>query len=141
MTVEKLPPKKLKNLNQFLNFEEDYKIYIERIKSLITQLNNPQVTTVSQDDLMTDDDVRDEKDDKIENMKLSKRAYNALKRARINTVSEIVDLLNTIDKETKKNKIYNTTNIGSKVYNNILEALDLYYMSNDFFKTKYKLKK
>ena len=36
---------------------------------------------------------------------------------------------------------YNTTNIGSKVYNNILEALDLYYMSNDFFKTKYKLKK
>lgn len=131
----------LKNLNQFLNFEEDYKIYIERIKSLITQLNNPQVTTVSQDDLMTDDDVRDEKDDKIENMKLSKRAYNALKRARINTVSEIVDLLNTIDEETKKNKIYNTINIGSKVYNDILEALDLYYMSDDFFKTKYKLKK
>jgi predicted DNA-binding protein YlxM (UPF0122 family) len=131
----------LKNINQYIKFEEDYTIYIERIKSLITQLNNPQVTTVSQDDLMTDDDVRDEKDDKIENMKLSKRAYNALKRARINTVSEIVDLLNTIDVDTKKNKIYNTINIGPKVYNNILEALDLYYMSNDFFKTKYKLKK
>jgi hypothetical protein len=129
----------LKNLNQFLNFEEDYKIYIERIQSLITQLNNPQIT-VNQNDLMTDD-VRDDKDDKIENMKLSKRAYNALKRARINTVSEIVDLLNTIDNETKKNCIYNTINIGQKVYNNILEALDLYYMSNDFFKTKYKLEK
>ena len=129
----------LKNLNQFLNFEEDYKIYIERIQSLITQLNNPQIT-VNQNDLMTDD-VRDDKDDKIENMKLSKRAYNALKRARINTVSEIVDLLNTIDVETKKNKIYNIINIGQKVYNDILEALDLYYMSNDFFKSKYKLKK
>ena len=131
----------LKNINQLLNFEEDYKIYIERIKSLITQLNNPQVTTVNQDDLMTNDDVRDEKDDKIENMELSKRAYNALKRGGINTVTEIVDLLNTIDVDTKKNKIYNTINIGPKVYNNILEALDLYFMSNDFFKTKYKLKK
>lgn len=125
----------LKNINQYLKFEEDYTIYIERIKSLITQLNNPQIT-VNQDNY-----VRDDKDDEIENMKLSKRAYNALKRARINTVSEIVDLLNTIDEETKKNKIYNTINIGQKVYNNILEALDLYYMSDDFFKTKYKLKK
>ena len=131
----------LKNLNQFLNFEEDYKIYIERIQSLIIQLNNPPVTTVNRDDDLMTDNVRDDKDDKIENMKLSKRAYNALKRGGINTVSEIVDLLNTIDEETKKNKIYNTTNIGSKVYNDILEALDLYYMSNDFFKTKYKLKK
>lgn len=133
--------RKLKNLNQFLNFEEDYKIYIERIQSLTIQLNNPPVTTINRDDDLMTDSVRDDKDDKIENMVLSKRAYNALKRGGINTVSEIVDLLNTIDAETKKNKIYNTINIGPKVYNNILEALDLYYMSDDFFKTKYKLKK
>lgn len=131
--------RKLKNLNQFLNFEEDYKIYIERINLLITQLNNNQFDKIEQDDSIQTDDVV--VDDRIENMELSKRAYNALKRGGINTVTEIVDLLNTIDKETKKNKIYNTTNIGTKVYNDILEALDLYYMSNDFFKTKYKLKK
>lgn len=131
--------RELKNLNQFLNFEEDYKIYIERINLLITQLNNNQFDKIEQGDSIQTDDVV--VDDKIENMQLSKRAYNALKRGGINTVTEIVDLLNTIDVETKKNKIYNTTNIGSKVYNDILEALDLYYMSNDFFKTKYKIKK
>ena len=140
----------LKNINQYLNFDEDCEIYIERIQSLIIQLNTPPVTTVNRDDdLMTNSvmpsfrkqNIRDYKDNKIENMMLSKRAYNALKRGGINTVSEIVDLLNSIDEETKKNKIYNTINIGSKVYNDILEALDLYYMCDDFFKTKYKLKK
>ena len=108
----------VKNINQIFFFDEDYKIYIKRIELLIEQLNNPRFDknnhpVIEQDDSIQTDDVI--VDDRIENLKLSKRAFNALKRARINTVTEVVDLLNTIDTETKKNKIYNTINIGIKL--------------------------
>ena len=55
----------------------------------------------------------------IEELELSVRAYNCLKRAHINTVQELINILQNRPEELKKIK-----NLGQKTYEEIVEKVE-----------------
>lgn len=76
------------------------------------------------DDLATPVDVALEEnemgeDKLIEELELSVRAYNCLKRARINTLRELLEIINQHPEDLKKIK-----NLGQKTYEEIVEKVE-----------------
>ena len=76
------------------------------------------------DDLATPVDVALEEnemgeDKLIEELELSVRAYNCLKRARINTLRELLEIINQRPEDLKKIK-----NLGQKTYEEIVEKVE-----------------
>ena len=61
----------------------------------------------------------EERDISVEDLELSVRALNCLKRARINTVKELVEIIRTRPEDLKKIK-----NLGQKTYEEILEKVN-----------------
>jgi DNA-directed RNA polymerase subunit alpha len=55
----------------------------------------------------------------IEELELSVRAYNCLKRARINTLRELLEIINQRPEDLKKIK-----NLGQKTYEEIVEKVE-----------------
>ncbi|MBP8933009.1 MAG: DNA-directed RNA polymerase subunit alpha [Candidatus Atribacteria bacterium] len=60
-----------------------------------------------------------EEDKLIEELELSVRAYNCLKRARINTLRELLEIINQHPEDLKKIK-----NLGQKTYEEIVEKVE-----------------
>jgi len=70
------------------------------------------------EDFIDGEDVVDEKEAPIEELELSVRAYNCLKRARINTLGELLQIIDSRSEDLKKIK-----NLGQKTYEEIVEKV------------------
>ncbi len=70
------------------------------------------------EDAVDNEDVAEEKEIPIEELELSVRAYNCLKRARINTLGELLQIIDSRSEDLKKIK-----NLGQKTYEEIVEKV------------------
>ncbi|MCX6090880.1 MAG: hypothetical protein NTX88_11035 [Candidatus Atribacteria bacterium] len=100
------------SLRSALELLVDELSYIFDLIKESTQVEIPVTVEVTLDGLSPDDRP-------IEELELSVRAYNCLKRARVNTLKELLEIINQRPEDLKKIK-----NLGQKTYEEIVEKVE-----------------